>query len=65
MMLVGIEAPRRDLQLSFRCRRQIIKFRGSNIEVKVLVERISRFWGKKRRCMEMRAIYRGVGRLGS
>jgi hypothetical protein len=63
MRLVGIEASRRDLQLLFRCRRQIIKFRGSNIEVKVSVERIS--WGKKRRCMEMRAIYRGVSQLGS
>jgi hypothetical protein len=65
MRLVGIEASRRDLQLLFRCRRQITKFRDSNIEVKVSGERISGFWGKKRRYTEVGAIYRGVGQLRS
>jgi hypothetical protein len=55
MSLVGIEAPRRDLQLSFRGRRQITKFRGSKIRVKVSGERISGFWEKK---------LRSVGELG-
>jgi hypothetical protein len=64
MRLVGIEASQQDLQLSFRCQRQITKFRGSKIEVKVSEERISGFRGKKLRCMEVGAIYRGVGRLG-
>jgi hypothetical protein len=65
MRLVGIEASRRDLQLLFRYRREITKFRGSKIRVKVSGERISRFWRKKLRCTEVGAIYRGVGRLGS
>jgi hypothetical protein len=57
MRLVGIEASRRDLQLSFRCQRQIMKFSGSNIEVKVLEERISGFRGKNHRCTEVGPIY--------
>jgi hypothetical protein len=65
MKLVGIEVSQRDLQLSSRCRRQITKFRDSKIEVKVLGHRISGFWGKKLKCMEAGAIYRGVGHLGS
>jgi hypothetical protein len=65
MRLVRIEAARRDLQLLFRGQRQITKFRGSKIEVKVSGERISRFRGKKLRCTEVGAIYRGLGQLGS
>jgi hypothetical protein len=57
MRLVGIEASRRDLQLSFRGRKQIMKFRGSKIEVKVSGERISGFRGKKLRCTMVGAIY--------
>jgi hypothetical protein len=34
-----------------------MKFRGSNIEVKVLGERISGFQGKNRRCTEVGPIY--------
>jgi hypothetical protein len=56
MRLVGIEASQRDLQLSFR---------GSKIRVKVSGERFSGFQGKKLRSMEVGAIYRGVGQLGS
>jgi hypothetical protein len=65
MRLVEIEESRRDLQLSFRGQRQITKFRGSKIRVKILGERISRFQGKKLRCTEVGDIYRGVGWLGS
>jgi hypothetical protein len=65
MRLVGIERSQRDLKLSFRGRRQITKFRGSNIRVKVSGERISGFRGKELRTMEVGAIYRGIGQLGS
>jgi hypothetical protein len=65
MRLVGIKASRRDLQLSFRCQRQITKFRGSKIRNKVSGEKISGFRGKKRRCTEVGAIYREVGWLVS
>jgi hypothetical protein len=64
MRLVGIEASRQDLQLSFRGRRQITKSRGSKIQIKVSGERISGFWGKKLRYTEVGVIYREVGRLG-
>jgi hypothetical protein len=62
MRLIGIEASRQDLQLSFRGRRQITKSSGLKIEVKVLGERIS---GKELRYTEAGAIYKGVGWLGS
>jgi hypothetical protein len=65
MRLVGIEASQQDLQLSFRCQRQITKFRGSKIEVKVSGEKILEFRGKKLRCTEVGFIYRGVGQLRS
>jgi hypothetical protein len=65
MGLVGIERTQRDLQLSFRGRRQITKFRCSKIRDKVSGEGISGFRGKKLRSTEMGAIYRGIGRLGS
>jgi hypothetical protein len=42
-----------------------MKFRGSKIRVKVLGEKISGFFGKKLTCLEVGAIYRGVGQLGS
>jgi hypothetical protein len=42
-----------------------MKFRGSKIEVKVSGERILGYQGKKLRCTEMRAIYRGVDWLAS
>jgi hypothetical protein len=65
MGLVGIEKSRRDLQLSFRGRKQIMKFRGSKNRVKVSGERISGFQRKKLRSTEVGAIYRGIGRFGS
>jgi hypothetical protein len=65
MRLAGIEASRRYLQHLFRGQRQITKFGGSKIEVKVSGERILGFRGKKLRCTEVGAIYRGVGRLGA
>jgi hypothetical protein len=65
MRLVGIEVFRQDLQLSFRCQRQITKLRGLKIEVKVSGERISGFRQKKLRCMDVGAIYREIGRLES
>jgi hypothetical protein len=43
MRLVGIESSRQDLQLSFRGRKQITKFRGSKIRVKISGERILGF----------------------
>jgi hypothetical protein len=65
MRLVGNERYRRDLQLSFRGRKQITKFRGSKILVKVSRERILGFQRKKLRSTDVGAIYRGVGQLGS
>jgi hypothetical protein len=65
MRLVGIEVPRGDLQLLFTGQRQITKFRGTKIRVKVSGERILGFQGKKFRCTKVGAIYRGVGWLGS
>jgi hypothetical protein len=65
MRVVRIERSQQDLQLLFRGQKQIMKFRGSKIRVKVSGERILGFQRKKLRSTEVGAIYRGVGRLGS